>query len=57
MESGRSHRKSPRAPVSGYVRCNVAGGATVKGKLVNLSTEGIFIKAHDRIGVKERVTM
>jgi hypothetical protein len=53
----RSKRRSLRAPVSIDVRCETAGGATLKGRAVNLGTEGIFVKVAEPIDVREKVTV
>jgi hypothetical protein len=49
MEEGRAKRKCPRIPVYMDVRVDLKGGTVVKGKVINLSTEGICIKTDDPI--------
>ena len=47
MEEGRSKRKGLRVPVSLDVRCDLTDGSSLKAKIVNLGTEGVFIKSAD----------
>jgi uncharacterized protein (DUF1684 family) len=56
MEEGRAKRKCPRIPVYMDVRVDLKGGTVVKGKVINLSTEGICIKTDDPIFAKEEMT-
>ena len=56
MEEGRAERKCPRIPVYMDVRDELKGGTGVKGKVINLSTEGICIKTDDPIFAKEEIT-
>jgi len=55
MEEGRAKRKCPRIPVYMDVRVDLKGGTVVKGKVINLSTEGICIKTDDPILAKEEI--
>jgi uncharacterized protein (DUF1684 family) len=55
MEEGRAKRKCPRIPVYMDVRVDLKGGTVVKGKVINLSTEGICIKTGDPILAKEEI--
>jgi hypothetical protein len=45
MEGGRSKRKSLRVPVNLDVRLDLVAGSSLKAKIVNLGTEGIFVKS------------
>ena len=45
MEEGRGQRKSLRVPVKLDVRCDLADGSSIRAKIVNLGTEGIFVKS------------
>ena len=56
MEEGRAKRKCPRIPVYMDVRVDLQDGTVVKGKVINLSTEGICIKTDDPIFLKEEIT-
>ena len=56
MEEGRAKRKCPRIPVYMDVRVDLKDGTVVKGKVINLSTEGICIKTDDPIFAKEEIT-
>ena len=56
MEEGRAKRKCPRIPVYMDVRVDLRDGTVVKGKVINLSTEGICIKTDDPIFLKEEIT-
>ena len=56
MEEGRAKRKCPRIPVYMDVRVDLKDGTVVKGKVINLSTEGICIKTDDPIFLKEEIT-
>ena len=44
MEDGRAKRQGPRVPVYMDVRVDLIDGAKVKGKAIDLNTEGISIK-------------
>jgi hypothetical protein len=55
MEEGRAKRKCPRIPVYMDVRIDLKDGTVVKGKIINLSTEGICIKTDDPIFAKEEI--
>jgi hypothetical protein len=56
MENGRARRRCPRIPVYLDVRVDLKDGTSVKGKVINLSTEGICIKTDDPIFAKEEIT-
>ena len=56
MEEGRAKRRCPRIPVHLDVRADLKDGTAVKGKVINLSTEGICIKTDDPIFAKEEIT-
>ena len=56
MEEGRAKRKCPRIPVYMDVRVDLQDGTVVKGKVINLSTEGICIKTDEPIFTKEEIT-
>jgi hypothetical protein len=55
MEDERSRRKSLRAPVYLDVRCDLPDGTTVKGKAINLGTEGIYFKSPEPMTVGKNV--
>jgi hypothetical protein len=55
MGEGRAKRKCPRIPVYMDVRIDLKDGTVVKGKVINLSTEGICIKTDDPIFAKEEI--
>ena len=55
MGEGRAKRKCPRIPVYMDVRIDLEDGTVVKGKVINLSTEGICIKTDDPIFAKEEI--
>ena len=57
MEEGRGQRKSLRVPVNLDVRCDLADGSSIRAKIVNLGTEGIFIKSADPLSPGDTVTM
>lgn len=57
MEEGRGKRRSLRVPVYLDVRCDLADESSIKAKIINLGTEGIFIKSPDPISVGEKVTV
>ena len=56
MKEGRAKRKCPRIPVYLDVRIDLKDGTVVKGKVINLSTEGICIKTDDPIFAEEEIT-
>jgi len=56
MDEGRKRRKCPRIPVYLDVRVDLEDGTKVKGKVINLSTEGICIKTDDPVFAKEEIT-
>ena len=56
MNEGRKRRKCPRIPVYLDVRLDLKEGTIVKGKVINLSTEGICVKTDDPVFAKEEVT-
>ena len=55
MEEGRAKRKCLRIPVYVDVRVDLKDGTVVKGKVINLSTEGICIKTDDPIFAREEI--
>jgi hypothetical protein len=55
MEDERSKRKSLRAPVYLDVRCDLPDGTTVKGKAINLGTEGMYLKSPEPMTVGNNV--
>jgi uncharacterized protein (DUF1684 family) len=57
MEEGRQKRKCPRIPVYLDVRVDQQDGVVVKGKVINLSTEGICIKTDDPVFANEEITV
>jgi hypothetical protein len=57
MEEGRAKRRCPRIPVYLDVRVDLQEGIAVKGKVINLSTEGICIKTDDPIFAKEEIAV
>ena len=56
MDEGRKRRKCPRIPVYLDVRVDLKDRTKVKGKVINLSTEGICIKTDDPVFAKEEIT-
>jgi uncharacterized protein (DUF1684 family) len=56
MEEGRARRKCPRIPVYLDVRIDLTDGTTIKGKIINLSTEGVCVKSDDPIFADEVIT-
>jgi hypothetical protein len=56
MEEGRGQRKSLRVPVNLDVRCDLPDGSSIKARIVNLGTEGIFVKSNSLIS-KSRITV
>ena len=57
MEEGRSKRKSLRVPVNLDVRFDLADGSTLKAKIINLGTEGIFVKSDEPLRPGESVSL
>lgn len=57
MEEGRSKRKGLRVPVNLDVRCDLTDGTSLKAKIVNLGTEGVFIRSADPLKPGDRLTM
>ena len=57
MEGGRSKRKSLRVPVNLDVRFDLADGSTLKAKIINLGTEGIFVKSDEPLHPGESVSL
>jgi len=55
MEGGRSKRKSLRVPVNLDVRFDLADGSISKAKIINLGTEGIFVKSAEPLHPGESV--
>ena len=56
MKEGRGKRRCPRLPVYLDVRVDLKDGSAVRGKVINLSTEGICIKTDDPIFAKEEIS-
>ena len=50
-------RKSLRVRVYLDVRCDLASGATVKGKIVNLGTAGVCVQTGDPVAVRQNLSM
>jgi len=57
MGTEKNRRKNLRAPLYIDVSFRLACGTFRKGKIVNLSTGGAFIKIDELVGSKERVTV
>ena len=57
MEGGRSKRKSLRVPVNLDVRFDLADGSSLKAKIINLGTEGIFVKSAEPLHPGESVSL
>jgi hypothetical protein len=57
MEEDRGQRKVLRVPVNLDVRCDLADGSSLKAKIVNLGTGGIFIKSADPLSPGDSLTM
>ncbi|UCG22023.1 MAG: PilZ domain-containing protein [Deltaproteobacteria bacterium] len=55
MEGGRSKRRSLRVPVNLDVRFDLADGSILKAKIINLGTEGIFVKSAEPLHPGESV--
>ena len=56
MEKGRARRKCPRIPVYLDVRIDLMDGTAIKGKIINLSTEGVCVKSDEPVLVNEVIT-
>ncbi len=56
-ESGRGRRKCPRIPVYLDVRLDLKDGTTIRGKIINLSTEGICVKTEDPLFAEEEIAV
>ena len=57
MEEGRGKRKGLRVPVNLDVRCDLTDGSSLKAKIVNLGTEGVFIKSTDPLSPGDRLSI
>ena len=57
MAEGRSRRKSLRAPVYLDVRCDLDSGDFLKGKIINLGTEGVFVRSTHSFSIGDYLTM
>ena len=57
MEESRGKRKGLRVPVFVEARCQEAGKAPFRGRIINLSTEGIFLKAAEPVEASARLTL
>jgi len=57
MRKSRSKRKGLRVPVSMEVRCQVGGKPRFKGRIINLSTEGVFLKTAEPFEASARLTV
>jgi len=57
MKKSRGKRKGLRVPVSVAARCQVGGKAPFQGRIVNLSTEGIFLKTAEPFEASARLTV
>ena len=57
MEGGRGKRKSLRVPVNLDVRFDLADGSSLKAKIINLGTEGIFVKSAEPLHPGESVSL
>lgn len=57
MEEGRSKRKGLRVPVNLDVRCDLTDGSSLKARIVNLGTEGVFVRSADPLNPGDRLTM
>ena len=55
MEGERSKRKSLRGPVNLDVRFDLADGSSLRAKIINLGTEGIFVKSAEPLHPGESV--
>jgi len=57
MEESRGKRKGLRMPVSVEARYQVAGKAPFRGRIINLSTEGIFLRTAEPVEASARLTV
>ena len=57
MGTQKNRRKSLRAPLYIDVSFRLACGTLRRGKIINLSTGGVFIKVDELVGSKERITV
>jgi hypothetical protein len=57
MGEPRGKRRGLRVPVSVEARCQVSGKAPFQGRIINLSTEGVFLKTPERIEGSARLTL
>jgi len=57
MGTQENRRKNLRAPLYIDVSFRLACGTLRRGKIINLSTGGVFIKVAEPVGSKERVTV
>jgi Tfp pilus assembly protein PilZ len=57
MGTQKNSRKSLRAPLYIDVNFRLACGTLRRGKIINLSTGGVFIKVDELVGSKERITV
>ena len=57
MEGERSKRKSLRVPVNLDVRFDLADGSSLRAKIINLGTEGIFVKSPEPLHPGESVAL
>jgi uncharacterized protein (TIGR02266 family) len=57
MEEARGKRKGLRVPVSVEARCKISGKAPFRGRIINLSTEGIFLKTAKPVEASSRLNV
>jgi hypothetical protein len=57
MGTQKNRRKSLRAPLFIDVSFRLPCGTLRRGKIINLSTGGVFIKVAELVGIKERVLL
>jgi hypothetical protein len=57
MKSKKGERKSLRIPVYLDVRLDLDSGPRVKGKIIDLGTEGLCIQTHDPLIVRENLAL
>ena len=57
QQPGRDRRKGLRAPVYLDVRCELSNGTVLKGKVINLGTDGIGVKITDPVPTKDNVVV
>jgi hypothetical protein len=57
MGTQKNRRKSLRAPLYIDVSFQLACGTLRRGKIINLSTGGVFIKADEPVGSKETIAI